>query len=140
MSYNKFPIFNFCLLPEKGVSVFFAVMILSVLLAIGLGVSTILVSQIRMVKEMGDSVNSLYAADTGIERVLYEDKMCRLPGCGNLSWSCLDIVNCDDGRAGGTVSGTVGDAAYQVNVNGGATNVSSQGLYRGTRRAVKIGR
>lgn len=125
---------------SKGVSVFLAIMILSILLAIALGLNTILVSQIRMLKEMGDSVMAFCAADTGVERILYEDKMCRLPGCGNLAWSCLDIVNCDDGRAGGTVSDTLGNASYQVNTNDSATIVSSQGIYIGTRRAVRVER
>lgn len=124
----------------RGVSVFLAVIILSILLAIALGLSTILVSQIRMIKGMGDSILSFYAADTGVERVLYEDKMCRLPGCGSLSWSCLDTANCDDGRSGGTVSGALGSANYQTNVNNGATSISSQGIYKGTRRAVRVER
>jgi hypothetical protein len=125
---------------EKGVSVFLAIIILSVLLAIGLGLSAILVSQIRMIKEIGDSISSFFAADTGAERMLYEDKMCRQSGCGSLSWSCLDVVNCDDGRSAGSVSGTVGNASYQANTNNGATSISSQGIYKGTRRAVKIER
>lgn len=121
---------------QKGVSVFLSVIILSILLAITLGLGTILVSQIRMIKEMGDSVNSFYAADTGVERILYEDKMCRQSGCGSLSWSCLDTVNCDDGRSAGTVSGVLGSANYQASVNDSATSISSQGIYRGTRRAI----
>ena len=121
-------------------SVFLAIIILSILLAIGLGLSTILVSQIRMIKEISDSISSFSAADTGAERILYEDKMCRLPGCGNLSWSCLDIVNCDDGRSAGSVSGALGGASYLANTNNGATSISSQGIYRGTRRAVRIER
>jgi len=122
------------------VSVFLAIIILSILLAIGLGLSTILVSQIRMIKEISDSISSFFAADTGAERILYEDKMCRLPGCGSLSWICLDIVNCDDGRSAGSVSGALGSASYLANTNDGAISISSQGIYRGTRRAVRIER
>ncbi len=123
---------------SRGVSVFLAVIILSILLAIALGLNAILVSQIRMIKGMGDSINSFYAADTGVERIMYEDKMCRLPGCGSLY--CLDTVKCADGRSPGCVSGTVGSASYQANTNNGATSISSQGIYKGTRRAVKIER
>lgn len=125
---------------ERGVSIFFAVIILSTLLAVALGITTILIGQIRIVKGMADSVVSFYAADTGLERVLYEDKMCRLPGCAGLSWPCVDTVNCDDGRSAGTVSGNLGNAIYQINMNNGATSISSQGMYKGTRRAAMVER
>ena len=58
---------------QKGVSIFLAVLLISVLLAIGIGIAAILVAQMRMLKGMGDSVIAFYAADTGVERVLYED-------------------------------------------------------------------
>ena len=141
MYFNKFSIYNFQFsIPERGVSVFLAVIILSILLAIALGLSTILVSQIRMLKGMENSILSFYAADTGVERILYEDKMCRLSGCGGLSWSCLDTVNCNEGRSSGTVSDAVGSANYQVTTNDGATSILSQGIYKGTRRAVRVER
>ncbi len=128
---------------QRGVSIFFAVIILSVLLAIALGISALLVSQIRMLREMSDSVVSLYAADSGIERILYEDKMCRLPGCGSLSWPCLDTVSCASGRAAGTITSALSNlsgASYQVNFNDGAIIISSQGIYRGVRRAIEVTR
>lgn len=56
---------------EKGISLLFVVLIMSVILAIALGLSAILVQQTKMMGEMGHSVVAFYAADTGIERVLY---------------------------------------------------------------------
>ena len=56
---------------DKGVSLYLALMIMTILLALALGVSTILVSQIKMIREMGNSVIAFYAADTGIERAMY---------------------------------------------------------------------
>lgn len=56
---------------EKGISLLLAVLVSSVLLAISLGVSAILISQIRMIKGMGDSVIAFYAADNGVEEMLY---------------------------------------------------------------------
>lgn len=55
---------------EKGVSLYLAILIMSLLLAMGLGLSNILLSQIKIIKEMGNSVVAFYAADTGIEMVL----------------------------------------------------------------------
>lgn len=56
---------------EKGVSLYFGVIITSILLAMVLGVSLIIVSQVKIIKGMGDSVVALNAADTGVETMLF---------------------------------------------------------------------
>lgn len=61
-------IFNF----QYGVSIYLALVIMFILIAIGLGVSLIIVSQMKMIKGMGDSVIAFYTADTGIEHSLYD--------------------------------------------------------------------
>jgi len=58
---------------EKGVAIYLAVIVMFVLLGIGLGLTTLLVGQIRTIARIGDSVTAFYAADTGIERELHED-------------------------------------------------------------------
>lgn len=57
---------------QKGVSLLLALIILAIILAMVLGLSTILVSQIRIIRGMGYSVIAFYAADSGIEKTLYE--------------------------------------------------------------------
>ena len=57
---------------QKGASLYLAVMILTVLMSIGLGLATISVNQIKMLREMGYSVMAFYAADAGIEKVLVD--------------------------------------------------------------------
>lgn len=57
---------------QKGVSLYIAVIILAIILAGVLGLSTILVGQIRAIRGIGYSVVALYAADTGIEQALYD--------------------------------------------------------------------
>lgn len=73
---------------EKGVSLLLSVIIMAILLAIVFGLGTILLSQSRQIREMGDSVVAIFAADTGIEEALY--------------------------RLQPTFSGTVGQARYEV--------------------------
>ena len=68
MSHINMKIQNF----EKGVSLYLALIIMAILLAIGLGISTIIISQMKMIEGMGDSVVAFHAADTGIERALYD--------------------------------------------------------------------
>lgn len=55
----------------RGVSIYMAILVMSILLAVAIGTAAILLNQIKMIRSMGDSVVALYAADTGIERVLY---------------------------------------------------------------------
>ena len=55
---------------QKGITLFLVIIILAVVLAVAMGLSTILVSQIKMIAGMGNSVKALYAADTGIEEAL----------------------------------------------------------------------
>ncbi|OGZ18129.1 MAG: hypothetical protein A2Z78_01375 [Candidatus Nealsonbacteria bacterium RBG_13_36_15] len=57
---------------EKGVALFLAVLIISVILAIGLGISGIIIQQIKISENIGDSVVSFYAADSGIEQQIYD--------------------------------------------------------------------
>ncbi len=49
-----------------------SVIILFILLAIALGVSTILAGQMRVLRGMEHSLQAFLAADTGIERALFE--------------------------------------------------------------------
>lgn len=130
---------------QKGVSLYFSIIILSILLAIVLGLATILVGQTRMIKGMGDSVGAFYGADTGVERILYEDKLCRcgsLNCCSGLTWPCVDTSDCDKGRSDidSPVSGSVGQANYEVTFDDGATDITSIGMYSGTRRAIRVSR
>ena len=57
---------------QKGVSLYLSIMVLSIILAIVLGLATILVGQIKMIRGIGDSVIAFYYADTGIEMALKE--------------------------------------------------------------------
>jgi hypothetical protein len=55
---------------NKGVSLYLALVIVSLLLGVALGLSSILLGQTSVVKEIGNSVIAFYAADTGLEQVL----------------------------------------------------------------------
>jgi len=58
---------------QKGIVIYLALTIMTILLAIGLGLNVILVRQIKIVKGKADSVFAFFAADTGMERELYEN-------------------------------------------------------------------
>lgn len=60
---------------EKGVSILLAVLILSILLAIALGISYFITQQMKMMREVGYSIQAFYAADSGIEEALLSENL-----------------------------------------------------------------
>lgn len=57
---------------EKGVSLYLSVIIMTVLLAIALGTSSIFLGQVDIMRDLGYSVIAFYAADAGIEMILMD--------------------------------------------------------------------
>ena len=57
---------------QKGVSLYIAIMIIVILLAIVLGAGAILLGQLKTIKAMENSIVAFYAADTGIEKALMD--------------------------------------------------------------------
>jgi hypothetical protein len=58
---------------QKGVVLLVTFIIMGIVVAIVLGVSIILVSELKMIRGMGNSVVAFYTADSGIEKTLYYD-------------------------------------------------------------------
>jgi hypothetical protein len=110
---------------EKGVSIYLVILISTFILTVVLGLSTILISRIKVSREIGYSVIAFYGADTGIEKVLMDrENPTSTSGSLNLNG---DFVT------------------YSVTVNPsstcGAANycISSSGIFKGVRRAIEIG-
>lgn len=112
---------------QSGVSLYLAILVMVILLAIVLGLTAILIGQMKMVREMGYSVIALSAADAGIERALME-------------WGDESDTLALDGTGD-----TLGEASYELSVfqtgpECTATNfcITSVGIYKGVRRAIEI--
>ncbi len=104
---------------EQGISLYLAFMLMTVLLAMALGLSTILLSQLKTMRSLGKSTIALCAADTGIERAMY-------------------VIEKEGVLA--DLSGQVGEADYQVEpeYEGEETYIKAVGIYKGVRRAVRV--
>lgn len=59
---------------ERGVSLIITFFILVIILAAVLAISTILYGEIKVIRNMGNSVVAFYAADSGVEKTLYYDR------------------------------------------------------------------
>ena len=110
---------------QKGVSVYITVIMLSILLAVSLGLSSIIVGGAKISESLSFSVKALHAADTGIEKTLY------------------NIFK--NGDCATPVTGTCGtDCSYEVIITytGGScfetgTSIESLGTYKTTKRKVE---
>lgn len=67
MSHTKLQFSN-----QRGISLLFTVLITSLILAVSLGISALLIQEMRMMGEIGYSVIAFYAADSGIEEAIYD--------------------------------------------------------------------
>ncbi|MDD5145538.1 MAG: pilus assembly PilX N-terminal domain-containing protein [Candidatus Pacebacteria bacterium] len=119
---------------QKGAAIYLALVIMTILLGMVLGLSAILIGQIKTVAGIGDSVTAFYAAETGIEESLFND--------GDESYSASGILNLGSGgQANYNVQGTSpgGDADCP---NTGDVNfcIKSIGIYQKTKRAIMIAR
>jgi hypothetical protein len=116
----------FKLVAQKGSSLYLAIILMSLLVSIAFGLSTLFLGQISVIKQIGNSVVALSAADAGIERVLLDREAPNLTP--------------------GYYSGSLAAATYVVVVSeGGSGNcladyycITSSGTYLGTRRAIEI--
>ena len=111
---------------QKGVSLYIAFLIMTILLSIALSMSTFLVSEIKIMREMGKSVTAYYAAETGIERELYEDNEVGTNYSGSIGNASYGVSVVDQG-----IGGCAFDANYCI---------KSVGSYKGVKRAIMISR
>lgn len=117
---------------RPGVALLLAVLILAALLAIGLGIFDVVFGEIRITEELSDSFTALYAADQGIERLLYDDLVAdALSGCSGNGPCTYGPINVDLGSQRCT-------RLSLRRTGGGQTTAESIGEYRcGSERSVK---
>lgn len=114
------------LLSQRGtVSIILAILLLSQLLVIGLGISVLMLRQIRMSGQAGLSVVAFYTAEAGAEKCLYQVRKETGEGCNS------------DPVAGGSITENLGEASYTADYDG-ANIITSIGKYRGTSRKVEL--
>jgi hypothetical protein len=120
---------------QKGLSLYLAVILMAIVLAIVFGITTILLTQLESIKGMGNSVVAFYAADTGIEQVLDSGRTAPVSSCTTEASACLlDTGNPDSPK-------------YYVVVNSGGSGdcpagklfcIKSAGIYKGTKRSIEV--
>lgn len=124
---------------NKGVSVYLALMIMFILMGIALGLNNILFIQSKTIGGMGNSVLAFYAADSGIEKALYEDYRCWQEGC----FEIYCVMDCKGLKDGSEFSAYLNnDSSYKTEffTDGVTITIKSVGTYRDTNRAIEVTR
>ncbi|MGB3988132.1 MAG: pilus assembly PilX N-terminal domain-containing protein [Minisyncoccales bacterium] len=128
---------------KKGSAIYFALIVLTIILGIILGLSHILISQIKMVRGMEYSTVAFYAADSGVEEaliLLQQYFQNDLPYYGDPSNPKVINLN---GK----------EATYYITIKGGSRApggphdgcdkeyycIISEGEYQGIKRAIEVG-
>lgn len=108
---------------QKGISLYLSLLVVAILLAMILGLSTLSLFQIKMIRGMGDSVSALYAAETGIEvQLYYGTSTPPLPYSFDGRSYQLKLLNPGEG-----------DCPLEANYC-----IESVGVFKNTRRALRI--
>ena len=134
---------------EKGITIYLSIIVLSILLSIVLGLSIFLIDQIRMVKDMENSISAFYAADSGIEQtlnVMMNDESDLLSAYGPTdigggAYYIADISCCDSSKTSCNFNGGENcPVGIEEDPNCDATRycVRSIGSSGGVKRAVEI--
>ena len=122
---------------------YFSLVILTIILGIILGLSSMLISQIKMVRGMEHSVVAFYAADSGVEEalVLLQQRF-QIPN-GLPYYGTTRTIQLDGGNV----------ATYRIEIEGGRLApggphggcnkdyycIRSEGNYREIKRAIEVG-
>ena len=78
---------------QKGVSLIITFFIMIIILSVVLSISIILYSEVKVIRNISNSMVGLYAADSGIEKVLYYDRQETSFSSGQ---SCTNNSTCVD--------------------------------------------
>jgi hypothetical protein len=108
---------------QKGATtILLSVLVLAAMLTIGLTISAVMISQIKMTAQAGQSVKAFYAADSGVELCLYQAR--------NLSGACAG--------EGGSISNTLSNSANYSAQRIDGTTINSTGFFGKTSRRVQL--
>lgn len=121
---------------ETGVAVILSVLILSAVLVIALGVSTIFIRELQFARTSNFYVRAFFAADSGIEKILtLRDNPASFTTCTTSTSPCV-LPN-------GAEYWVIVTAAGALKPDGSTCSASSfciesVGRYMGTRRAIEV--
>jgi hypothetical protein len=112
---------------EQGATaILLVVFILSIILLVSLTAANIMVAEIKMSREIANSIPAFYAADAGAEQCLYQARK------GVAGDACF-------WPATGSINITLGNGATAVAQRSSDIQITSSGVFFQTNRKIEIG-
>ena len=108
---------------QAGVSLIIAFFVMTIILAVVLSITTLLYQEIKMIRNIGNSVVAFYAADSGVEKVLYYDRKVIPEGakrglCSMFAYSAENLLACPkSNNVSGLDSGVYCNQYVDANTN-----------------------
>jgi hypothetical protein len=123
--------------PEKfrsGAALVLSVLILWMLLAIALGIAAIFIGELKISGDVDASVTALYAADSGTECFLFENRLIRTAACGVLATAICDPALVPDAALlNAAVYGKVKETK-----TGTFCELQTTGTFQGSNRGLEV--
>ncbi len=121
---------------NKGVALILTILILVGILAIAMGVTSLMVGEIKMTREIPWALKAYYAAEIGIEKSLYDAR--RGGGASDIG-DPANLANCSPGTTG-VICLDDPDICYSVDVDvsGDPIYIKSYGCYKRIKRSIEV--
>ena len=128
---------------KKGLALYLVIIIVVIVLAVVLGLTTLLVKQIKIARSVEDSVKAYYAAEVGAEQALKDLKddnpIQSYEGSINGADYDVKVVCCaEEFCSSSFLSCPFGESARDDNCESPAFCVRSKGVFNGSVRALEV--
>ncbi len=122
---------------NKGIALILTLLILTGLLALALGISTLIIREIKLSQEIANSVVAYGAADTGIERFMYgvnQEDLVVESCCCTAGSGCTTVQNCYTATFSDSNNASYVVCTKQVL----PAQIKSTGTFGSTNRSIQI--
>ncbi len=122
---------------KRGIALILTLLILTGLLALALGISTLIIREIKLSQEIANSVVAYGAADTGIERFMYgvnQESLDPATCCCATGTGCTAVQPCYTATFSDSNNASYVVCTKQVL----PTQVKSTGTFGSTNRSIQI--
>jgi len=117
---------------RNGFTLLLVIVLLAAFLSIALGIVNILLGQVIIIGQAGESFKALYAADIGMERTLYRDRVQDI--CGGVN--CTETRQLPNGACY-TVTVQIGPSVQCLGPNTRCVDVEGRDVCGGAERYVQ---
>lgn len=107
---------------QSGISLIITFFVISLAVAVVLPLSTIFLTQFKLSQNLAYSTYALYAADSGIEQALYQDRQ---------------VAQFTEEETGSGIQGNGASFSWKVTLIGAQRKIISRGQYKAVSRAIE---